>query len=335
MAAEQPRWKPVTQVQNAGVMTRYLAHVAALGIDDLTIDGVVDWVTHLEPELSPHTIAGYVKALWRVGRVVGDEDLQWLYDAYDAIEREAEATPRRKDGRIVHSEHILQFAFEAIAQAREAGPSSWRATQRYRDALLLALATVAPERRRGLTGIRLIDLDMMACTVTFPSSMTKDGRARVRSYPPVIRDLLIEWIEAWRSRWVTQPDHGHLWIAKGGQSAGADALYIAMVKLTAMGPWGHSISPHRLRDSAATTLTDDSPEIARLAQLVLGHARETTTDAYRRDAECLQASRVGRRHIASARAEIDKAARASPSGNSTTLLHPRARGRRLRRRRAA
>jgi len=191
MGTVRPRWKPVTQTQNAGVMTRYLKHAADYGINDLTVDGIVGWVETLQDQVSPHTVAGYLWAIWKVGRQVTNLDLQWLYDAAAAVKREATATPKKKEGRIVHSEHILQFAFETIAGALEMGPSSWKATQLYRDGLLLALGTVAPERRRGLTAIRIPDLDLQARTVTYPPDMTKSGRqAIVRSYPQIIRDLL-------------------------------------------------------------------------------------------------------------------------------------------------
>jgi integrase len=52
---------------------------------------------------------------------------------------------------------------------------------------------------------------------------------------------------------------------------------------------GHAVSPHRLRDAAATYVFEEMPEQSALASVILRHCNPDITREYTRRAEQLQA----------------------------------------------
>jgi integrase len=51
---------------------------------------------------------------------------------------------------------------------------------------------------------------------------------------------------------------------------------------------GHAVSPHRLRDAAATYVVEEMPEQSALASVILQHRSRDVTQEYARRAEQLQ-----------------------------------------------
>lgn len=324
----RPRWKPVTQYQNAGVYSRYLA---AAGTQGVCPEGVRRWICHLEQsDITVRTIVGYLWAIHKVARVVSDDEISWLTRTCVHITAIARTTPKRKSASVAPAAAIYQFALEAILRAKQMGPESWTATQLFRDGLFLAFGICAPERLRALVSTRLDDLDLQHFRATYDAEVIKTGRSSERTFPVIVATLLREWIDNWRPRWITGPDHGRLWIAKGGRPACAAALYCALRKLTAQAPWGYPITPHRLRDAAATALVEASPEAATLARTLLGHSSERMTAEYTETAKRMAASRQGRDLIAQGRNETGRRARSASDGRGTLLSHPTAKARRSR-----
>jgi integrase len=122
---------------------------------------------------------------------------------------------------------------------------------------------------------------------TDPQVKTKVERGWV--VEAAVAALMWEWLEEWRP--VMRPSHDGIWIAKSGKPACGETLYAAMRKLTTTAPWGYPISPHRLRDAAATFLTRHSPETAEMASTLLGHKSSASTLHYIEEAGQVSASR--------------------------------------------
>lgn len=318
-------WKPVTQAQNAGVYTRFLA-----AGHRLSPDGVRSWIRELEHSgVATRTIAGYLRSLHKVARKVIGGDLGWLVTACQRIEAVAKRTRKRRAAYIAPAAAIYQFAFEAIARAKGMEPESWAATQLFRDGLFLAYGLCAPERLRALVSTRLNDLDLLTFRAAYSADVIKTGKASIRTYPAIVGALLEEWIALWRAKHVDAAgDHHHLWIAKGGGPAVAATMYAAMRRLTAAAPWGYAITPHLLRNAAATACVEASPQAARLAPLLLGHASERMTRHYTETAKRIEATRQGRSLIAAGRESAGRRAREVSESRGTLLSHPAARARR-------
>ena len=139
-------WQPVTQYQNAGVYTRYLAAVKPLGFQGLAPGGVKAWIRMLEAAgVCTRTIAGYLWSLHKVATVIFDQRLDWLYATCLRIDKIAERTAK-KNKAVAMAVDILQFGLTTIAQAQEMGPSTWAATQLFRDGLILVFGICGPEK---------------------------------------------------------------------------------------------------------------------------------------------------------------------------------------------
>jgi integrase len=302
----KPLWVRQTQYQNAGVYTRYLDCMRRCGLSDrLHALGVRQFVVEGEKGgLVPRTIAGYVQALLKVGRIVGEpgDDHAWLHSAAMNIDKAASRTKKRKHGFIPPAEEILLFALDTVAQAKRRGPATWTDIQLYRDGLFLAFGILVPERRRALTSLKRADFDATGRHAKFDKETMKTKVGRDWVVDAAVAALMAEWLEEWRP--VTRPSHDGIWIAKSGKPACGETLYAAMRKLTATAPWGYSISPHRLRDSAATFLTRHSPETAGLASAILGHRSSATTLHYTEEAGQVSASRRAAALLEEARAAI-------------------------------
>lgn len=322
-----PPWVRQTQYQVAGVYTRYRAAAGRHGWNGICAEGVRAYVRELQTAgIRVRTIAGYVRAIQRAATIIQPETpLDWLVASCRRLEGIAERTPKRKTGVFVAADAILNFGLSCCGEARKLGlAGGWSAVQLFRDGLFLAFGVAGPERRRALAGLRIGDLDLERRTVTYAPTAMKTKVESIRTYPESVANAMAEWLTIWRPR--CQPDHDAVWLALGGGPACDGTLYAAMRKLTAeRAPWGFAITPHRLRDAAATLCVEASPEAAKLAPLLLGHSREATTREYTESAVRLEASRQMPPLIKTAEARVAQLVRESTS--STVALHPRSRRR--------
>lgn len=287
-------WVPTTQYQNAGVYSRYLEAVARQG---LTPDGLRTWIRILESaNVCTRTIAGYVWSLHKVASILFDQRFEWLYKTCLRLDQIAKTTAKKKNKSVAMAVDILQFGLTTIARAQKLGPEKWTAAQLYRDGLILVFGIAGPERLRALANVSLDDLSNDFESVNYAPSAIKTKIASVRVVPDWLLPLLLEWVTIWRPRHV-KGTHRALWLGKGGGPLGASALVAAMKTLTETAPWAHPITPHRLRDAAATFLVDSSPDNSVLASLILNHRSAATLQEYTHTAERIEASRVGRAMI--------------------------------------
>ncbi len=316
-----PTWKPVTQAVVARVYSRYLMMAERRELVGISPDGVRVWIVELESQgCCPRTIAGYLYAIYKVSCVVSAERPEWLRKTCRRIDLAASRTRKKKLAHIVPAEQIVQFGLETILRAKRIGSKSWLATQLFRDGLLLVYGIHGPERRRALGSVNISDVDLDQCRTTYQSDAIKGGFTSVRIMPVLVARLVHEWLADWRPLHLRGGDHGKLWIAKGGRAAGAAALTAAMKSLTKNAPWGYPITPHRLRDAAATTIVEEGPEVARLASIILGHQSEATTREYTETAKKIAASRAARQLISDARENAGRTARDGGAGGTLALL---------------
>lgn len=319
-----PTWKPVTQYTIARVYSRYCHYNEINGRSGLSPDGVRYWIMELETAgCCSRTIAGYIWGLYKIAPIITNNQPEWLRITCLRVDKVACRTAKKKNAFVLPAEAILQYGLETVIRARRDGPGSWPATQLFRDGLFLVFGIYGPERLRALASITLDDLDLEQFMATYPCHLIKGGSASGRTLPELVVTLIREWVTVWRIHHIRGEDHRGLWIGKGGRRAGAAALVSAMRKLTLSAPWGYSITPHRLRDAAATCLVEEGPDLARLATILLGHRSEAVTREYTETATHIVASRRGRQIIEEARAKASVRARLEGNGGTLVLL-PRA-----------
>lgn len=287
-----PCWAPVTQYQNGGVYSRYLEVCRQNGLaEDLSPYGLQQFIRSAEDlGCSPITISGYVWSLWKVATIVRDVssgDLDWLLTSAKRIGAVSNRTRKRKADRYVSVEPLIELGFSTM---RNAVPQSgrWAEIQSYRDGLFLTFASVCPERLRALEAIRLSWIANDCSCVKFPAEVQKTGEPSTRIVPAFLRPELARWVNDIRP--TVAGDHDLLWVAKGGRAVGFGAIQAAMRKLTKP-VLGIALTPHRLRDAAATFVVEELTDQAGLAAQILNHRDANSARHYTEAATGLKASR--------------------------------------------
>lgn len=300
----EPCWAPVTQYQNGGVYTRYLEVCRQKGLaEDLCPDGLQQFIRSAESrDCSAITISGYLWSLWKVATIVRDVssgDLDWLLTTAKRIGAVGKQTRKRKADRYLSAEILLDLAISTMCKA---APESgrWSEVQAYRDGLFLGFACVCPERLRSLEAIRLNWVNDDFSCVKFPAEFQKTGENSTRIVPALLRPELARWITEIRPTVVG--DHDLLWVAKGGGPLGFAAIQAAMRNLTKPAS-GIALTPHRLRDAAATFIVEELTDKAGLAARILNHRDPNSARHYTESAAGLTASRKVGALIEAARLE--------------------------------
>jgi len=135
--------------------------------------------------------------------------------------------------------------------------------------------------------------------------------------PPLVAEALRLYLTAYRAPHVrawrrkeAREDHGAVWIAKGGGPAHPGTMAAAM-KAATRGTLGYAVSPHRLRDSAATYIGEEMPEQAALVSVVLQPSNSATTREYTRQAGQVAAFRTIAAHLAADAVAAERRTRAT------------------------
>jgi integrase len=240
-----------------------------------------------------------------IALVYPEQDWRWLAQTRDALTfRVKAANPsKRKDRYLYSTRNILRAGVELYASGIEALTAetqgrprpAWPAAQAVRDGLWLILGAHCPERVGALQQVRLGDLDLGHGLLNVPGERTKTRRPSERTFPPAVADAVRLYLETVRKPLVTawsrrhgETSHTFLWISRGGKPARPGTMAAAMRTAT-IERLGHAISPHRLRDAAATYVVEDMPEQSALASVILQHRNPDVTREYARQADQVRA----------------------------------------------
>ncbi len=163
----------------------------------------------------------------------------------------------------------------------------------YRDALMLAFLATRPLRVKNFTGLELGKHLIRAedsWLITIPAAETK-------THQPLSFELpgpLVPWFERYlaevRPLFQHAIESSRLWLGKEGIMRNPHGVYHRITKLTCR-LFGVPISPHLLRDCAASSLAAVSADMARAAAPLLGHRHFSTTERHYIQADNLAASR--------------------------------------------
>jgi len=309
-------WSRATQYDRARVYTRYLRFVRARGLGEaVSPEGVRAWLDALQDQgRSLYTIASHVRLLHAVaGLLYPGEDWAWLARTKAAVTARIKAAqpPKRKDGQLVGTRDLLRAGLDLLGEGLDALPGEaepppivpWATAQKVRDGLWLILGAHCPERVNALQQVAVHEIDLEAGRFDVPGERVKTRKGSTRIFPPVVAAAIRVYlarvraphVAAWRAR-QEAADHSALWIVKGGGPARSGTMAAAMKQVTRL-RLGHAVSPHRLRDAAATYIAEDMPEQAALASVVLQHSNSATTREYTRQAGQVAAFRTIAEHL--------------------------------------
>ena len=198
--------------------------------------------------------------------------------------------PARPKNNRVMADEVVSLAY-GLMEAAATLPAKAGAIQ-YRDGLILLLLTHLPLRRKNFTALTLGESLVFrqgqwfvtltpAQTKThahFEASLHQDLVPWLENYLAIHRPVLLAQTGRWHA------DAGDLlWISSHGSSMADIAIYDRVSSLT-KAAFGESISPHRFRDMAASTIASHAPEHIHAAAPLLGHATLRTTEKYYRQA---------------------------------------------------
>lgn len=284
------RWSRYTAYNCASVYTRYFL---LTGEEEVTPDGLKLFISLCEAgavraPCCPRTIAGYVAAIYRILRLLHpDNRFELLKVIVFQMLRLASQTPKRRSAAVKDAREVVALGWKLIALGREAEETDTRrARVLFRTGLFLLLGIYIPERLRAWSSLTISQIDFTAGTILFEGKQTKNGRDNARPIPPELIPPMREWLDDFRG----EPAHDFFWIAvTSGGAAVPATLYAALRKETR--ELGTPVTPHPLRNAAATFIVRQAPEKAAIASIVLGQRDPTMVKEYTEGAEMMEAAR--------------------------------------------
>jgi integrase/recombinase XerD len=258
-------------------LNRYVAALAAAGVDDLTAvteRHITSYLASLREGAADHPPLAAASAARAVTAVRGLHRFahrEGLAPADVAKEVSPPAPPRRlpKALEVAEVERLL------AAAGVEGGARGLR------DLALLEFLYGTGARISEATGASVDDVDLADGTALLRG---KGGRTRLVPVGGYAVGALRSWLTSGRPELAAHGRGGHAIFlnARGGRLTRQGAWAILRdaaerAGLAVTGP--HAVSPHTLRHSYATHLLDGGADI-RVVQELLGHASVTTTQVY-------------------------------------------------------
>jgi integrase/recombinase XerD len=276
----------------------------------LTIERVRLFVDHLAETNVPQSVASQVGALCEAARIMmPEEDWSWLRGVKTRLHRAAPVHPPR--GPVITSVQVLELGLLLMDESKPApgAPISIENAVQYRDGLMLALLAFIPLRRKNLSALevdRHLILEGDRWFVIIPGKEAKTGTAIEFPVPELLNPYLAIYLDLVRPRMLRRPACAALWISPQGGALVYGAIGQVFGRLSRrLGVW---ITPHDVRDAAATTWAISVPDQIGVARDLLSHSDLRTTTKYYNRARGIEASREYRKVIAAIRKTRNRAA---------------------------
>ncbi|WP_083656680.1 tyrosine-type recombinase/integrase [Mongoliimonas terrestris] len=247
----------------------------------VTPEAVNAYARSMMAELAPKTVESSLIGLKVVAKALAPaKDWRWFDGITARVKRWARPC-RDPDAGLVPIENVYSTCLSELDRLRASALTSVRARLAYRDTLVVAFFTVAPIRIRNMAmidvGVHLVRSDQ-AYELRFTADQTKNRRPLSLQITPELTPIVEHYLERVRPCF---PKSGSaaLWLRAGGGRLALNSIY-QRVTATTRRLLGQPVNPHLFRTIAATAMADHSPETARLAAPLLGHADFGTTERH-------------------------------------------------------
>jgi integrase len=269
----------------------------------LTIERVRTFVAHLAETNLPRSVAGQVDALYHAARVMMPErDWSWL----KAIKARlyAAAPAHAPTGPVITSLQLLDLGQRLMDESKPAPstPISMDDAVRYRDGLMVALLAFIPIRRKNLAALEIgrhLVREGDGWFVIIPREEAKTGTPIEFPVPELLDSYLAFYLDVVRPRIVRHSTCAILWVSPQGGALCYGAITQVFSRLSSR--LGLHITPHDVRDAAATTWALSAPDQICVARDLLAHSNLRTTIKHYNRARGIEASRAYRNVIAGMR----------------------------------
>jgi integrase len=330
------RWRPTSQRNALGAYGRWLAWLLEQGVAlaneapmaRITPERFKDYVVFLRERRAPCTVVGYLSWFCMLCKAMFPEgDWRWLQQAHNNLKRQAKPT-RDKRSRMVPAQGLLQLGHDLMEHAGTVLDDASVATTRprlrvaaardFRDGLMIVLLAQRPLRVTNFLGItigRHLRRSGDRVTLSIAGEETKTRRPIETPWPAALIPNLDRYLEEVRPILMAarvpvdparppRPAGATLWVGQGGTPLTPGGLSKALQRHTRR-RFGRYVNAHLFRDCLATTVANEDPDHAHIAQHMLHHTKLATTER----SYILTDSRLALRRHHDLMAKLRKAAR--------------------------
>jgi integrase len=259
----------------------------------ITMARVRAFVAHLALTNTPYSVAIQVDALYKAARIMmPDCDWGWLRAVKARLY--ATAPPRGPDGPVITSVQLLELGQQLMDECRPTSSAPIRMADaiQYRDGLIFAVTAFIPLRRKNFVGLE-IDRHLVreggGWFIILAPEETKTGTIIEFSVPDFLSPYLAAYLEVIRPCMLRRSSNA-LWASPKGGALSYSAIWHIITR-HAWRRLGIHVSPHDVRDAAATTWAIAAPERVGVSRDLLGHSDLRTTARHYNRARGVEASR--------------------------------------------
>jgi integrase/recombinase XerD len=270
----------------------------------LTIEHVRVLVHHLAETNTPRSVAAQIGRLYAVARLMmPDLDWGWLKSVKARLHVAAPAVARK--GPVITSVQLLGLGQQLMDESQPSLSTriSPADAVRYRDGLMIALLAFVPLRRKNIAAIEIgrhLVQEGDGWLIIIPREETKTGTPIEFAVPELLVPYLATYLDIVRPRMLQSPTCKALWISRQDGALCDGAIGKVIARHTAR-RLGVRISPHDVRDAAATTWAVAAPGQIGIARDLLSHSDLRTTTRHYNRARGIEASRAHAQLIAERR----------------------------------
>jgi integrase/recombinase XerD len=232
-----------------------------------------------------------------------DLDWVWLKTVKARLQAAAPAVARK--GPVITSVQLLGLGQQLMDESHPSLSTqiSLADAVRYRDGLMIALLALVPLRRKNIAAIEIgwhLVREGDGWFIIIRREETKTGTSIEFAIPELLVPYLATYLNIVRRRMLKDPSCKALWISRKDGALSQDAVCGVITRHTAK-RLGVRISPHDVRDAAATTWALAAPSQIGIARDLLSHSDLRTTTRHYNRARGIEASRAYAQLIAERR----------------------------------
>ena len=249
----------------------------------VTEDHLRAYIEELKTQIASSTLANRIRDLdTMIGYLDPDHDRALLKRIRQKLKRLARPA-RDKREKMVPPEDLMRLAANLMRRA-ETDPDlrdDWRAST-YRDGMIIFFLLFRPLRRANLAGLIIGETFIEnngGFDIRFPASQMKNNRLYEANVADLLMPPLRRYIDHYRPVLLKGRKNKHLWISAYGTPLNEASIYHNLSRIT-RAHLSVSISPHRFRDIAVTSLGEENPELVRLGQTLLHHVDPRVTERH-------------------------------------------------------
>jgi len=270
----------------------------------LTRERVRRFVEHLRETNTAHSVAIQIDSVYGAARtLMPDKDWSWLLNIKTRLYA---AAPRGNRARpVITSMQLVDLGIALMAESKISPdkPIPMANAICYRDGLMIALLAQVPLRPKNAAALE-IGRDVINeddnWSIVIPPEDTKTRTYLDFEIPESVRAEFAIYLTLIRPRMLRRRGCNALWVSPKGGPLSYSAVWPVFARHTAQ-RLGIRITPHDVRDAAATTWAIAAPDRVGISRDLLAHADLRTTEKHYNRARGIEASRAHGRAIAELR----------------------------------